>query len=1498
MLNSRFKIILTNRNLYKEIELDSDLNQLKIGTGVECDVRLHKEIFFDSIELLFVKQNSIWSVICSDNLYLSVGDARKLMTKKMNHGDLLEVKYQYSDNIAFALDFLIDFDDGSQKYERLIDVSAMNRLVIGTSNDSNIKIGGQFINNDKLELKVTKEKLIIEKDLTRYGVYINGNRYTAERVINDGDFFSVSNFFFYFKDCKIWTEIRADLIINGLVYIDKKDNSIYPKFVRNTRIVNKINEETIEILDPPSKPQRPKNNLLTRLLPSMGMLIAAGVMAFMGGSMVIMAVISASMAIFTTVVTMIDSNREYKLNSVHRVEKYNAYIENKKQEINKYRKEELQILNNIYISPENEIMYIENFSPHLFERTKKDKDFLVIRLGEGLVEAKRKIKYKIQEKLEIEDDLQLLPEKVCREYRYIKNAPVICDLKNINALGIYGELADRYKFMKNIVLDLVVRHYYADVKFIFVAEPQNAKVVEMYRMLPNVYSDDKKIRTIVSDDESKNLVFEYLFKELILRSQNKSFDNWIVVFFYDEYGFKNHPLCRFINQANELGISFIFFGKTESEIPLGCQKLISLNEDFQGTLVDTSGSLVKQNFIYSNISDESIRQTVDFMAPIYVDEISLEGSLTKSISMFELLNILSVDDLNLEERWNESQVQKSMAAPIGISKSGIIELDLHDKAHGPHGLVAGTTGSGKSEILQTYILSVATLYHPYEIGFVIIDFKGGGMVNQFKNLPHLIGAITNIDGREIDRSLKSIKAELQKRQILFAKADVNHIDKYIIKYKNGEVDIPLPHLVLIVDEFAELKAEQPEFMKELISAARIGRSLGVHLILATQKPSGQVNEQIWSNSKFKLCLKVQSQDDSNEVIKSPLAAEIKEPGRAYLQVGNNEIFELFQSAYSGAPEKIGDNSVKEFSINKVSICGKRSEIFSRKAKKRDGIVTTQLEAIVNYVNTYSRNKGIQKLPSICLPSLEKKIVIKETACIDGKYSIGIYDDPDTQYQGSAWYNFDNENTFIIGASQTGKTNLLQLIIKQIVTNKRANESNFYILDFGSMILKNFEGLNHVGGVVIPSEEEKIKNLFKLLMQEIELRKEKLLKVGVGSIAAYNEAGYKDIPHMYLLLDNFAIFKELFAEKYEDDLLFLAREGITYGISIIVTANSSNGFGYKYMSNFSNHIALACNDNAEYSNMFEHCRMEPLNTPGRMLISINKAVCEAQSFISFEGEKEIDRIATIKSFVEEINSKNVGLMAKKIPEVPEVLDMKYIMSNFSIDVSKYISVALNYQYVEPILFDIYATPQLAIVGRQTENMILFEKALINEVKQNYFDRTTKVYIIDSLSRDLAGYSEEPYVASYTIDYSSLGTIFEHIIEELEKRMNDVMEEGLEILRNQPLIMLIINNNNAFEFISSSKEIMAMYTHIVTKYKAMKVMIIFGGISDENIGYSSCDLLKKIKENRNAFIFSNLAEHKVFDIPAQFVRQNKKSPDSTQGYYLKESEIVKLRFVKEG
>lgn len=1495
---NRYKITLSSNTVYKEVELTTDAQQVKIGTGVDCDVRLRKELFFGNIELLFVKNGAEWSVHCSDNLYLTVGDIRKLMTKNLTHGDVLEIRYQESDNLLFTMDFLIDFDDGKQKYERIIDISGIASLTIGAFANCNIAISGEYVKGDALTLNKTVEGYSVNIQNTTYGVYINGKKAKSGDIIKDGEFLSISDYFFYIKDNKIWTQIRQDMVLNSLQYVDRPEQNSYPKFNRNTRIQTIVNKDVIEVLDPPAKPQKPKENLLTRLLPSMGMLIVSAVMAFFGGAMIAMSAVSGVMAIITSIITLRESKRDYKKGVEDRIEKYNAYIAKKRVEIEKLRDDEKKILDMIYISQSEENERFKVFSPNLFDRTTNDTDFLCVKLGDGSVEANRKVKYKKQERLEVEDELQIVPEQISEEYKYVHSAPVVCDLKSINAVGVVGNEEYRFNILKNLVIDIAARQYFSDVKMIFVAEDRNAKKVSWLRMLPHSYDDNSKLRTIITDNESKNIVFEYLYKELTNREQCKKYDNNIVVFFYDEYGFKNHPISKFVGKAKDLGVTFVFFGEKKSDIPLGCGYIIE-SRDEKALLISTNDSSKSVTFTYPMLRDVDAQQIVELLAPVYSEEISLEGTLTKSISMFEMLNILAVDDLNLEERWKNSQVYRSMAAPIGVTTKGVISLDLHDKAHGPHGLVAGTTGAGKSEILQTYILSVATLFHPYEVGFVIIDFKGGGMVNQFKELPHLLGAITNIDGKEIDRSLKSIKAELQKRQRLFADADVNHIDKYIRKFKTGEVSTPLPHLILIVDEFAELKAEQPEFMKELISAARIGRSLGVHLILATQKPSGQVNEQIWSNSRFKLCLKVQSQEDSNEVLKSPLAAEIKEPGRAYMQVGNNEIFELLQSAYSGAPEKMDDTSIKEFTIYSLSSCGRRTPIYTQKRKKAEGVNTTQLDAIVDYVASYCKKVGATRLPSICLPSLEEYLTIPNDIsdyALDS-LPLGIYDDPDSQYQGLARFNLCDENTMIIGSSQTGKTNLIQSIIRLVTTKFSPKDAVFYIADFGAMYLKNFEHIHHVGGVVTISETERFKNLFKLLTEEVQYRKARFLDCGLSSYMAYREAGYNDLPHIFFVIDNFSAFKEVYADSYEDQFVYLTREGVSCGISIIVTNAATSGLGYRYMSNFACRLAFKCNDASEYMNIFDRCRVQPKDVPGRMLCKLNKELYEMQSFIAFEGEREFDRSNAVKKFIEEINAQYSNEFAKRIPSIPEVLTFDYIEANYNFKMTGYqYPIALDYAHVDIVTLDFKVWNEFCIIGKDAGKKLVATNNIMSAIHHNVLSKPVEMYIIDGVERQLKAKADLSYVEKYTIDYSEIGSIFDSLMPELENRHQMLMEGAMEQLAKCAQIIILVNNKDAVEYISTTKEVLEIYTRIVKQFKSLGVAFIFSDVEDVAIGYSGPELLKRFKESKRAIITSNLQEFKFCDLPSVAIRNNK-TVNVGDVFMLDGSDIARIKLAEE-
>ena len=1273
-MENRYKIILSGNQIYKEAELPADMERVTVGTGIDCTVRLRRDLFFESIQIEFVKESGGWRATCSDNIYFTEGDIRKYMTRKVIHGDTLEVRYQESEGLVFRIDFQIDFDSGSHRCERMINLDRYQTISIGNNSAYEIALSGVYAKREFVRLTRGQGGWTLEVMNSEYGVYHNGKKTEQKEWIKDGDFFSVADYYFFLKGNALWAEIRSDLTVNGLGFGDYPERNGYPRFSRNTRLKTVICEDKIEILDPPSKPQKPKSNLFMKLFPSFGMLIAAGAMAFMGGTMIIFSLISCTIAIITAVVGVMEGKKEFREKTANRIEVYQKYIASKRQEIEECRNREWTERNEIYIPAEQEIQQVETFSPDLFDRTPQDEDFLCVRLGSGPIESARQVNYKKQEKLEIEDDLSLLPEQTASFYKELQNAPVICDLKNVNAVGITGEEADRFELLKLIVTDVALRHFAADVKLFFVAEKEHAGRMHLFRFLPGAYCVQTDTRGIVTDDESKTLIFEYLYKELTMRAQEKRSYPHLLIFFYDEYGYKKHPISQFTEKGKDLGVTFLFFGQTRADIPVGCDYVVQLSGGYRGVLINAAEKSKTVPFVSSQISDTLAVRIVRTLAPVCTDEVSLEGELIKNISMFKMLNILSVEDLDLKARWSASKVTKSMAAPVGVSKTGIVMLDLHDKAHGPHGLVAGTTGSGKSEILQTYILSMATLYHPYEAAFVIIDFKGGGMVNQFAQLPHLLGAITNIDGNAINRSLKSIKAELQKRQKYFAQADVNHIDKYIRKYKAGEVSEPLPHLIIIVDEFAELKAEQPEFMKELISAARIGRSLGVHLILATQKPAGQVNEQIWSNSRFKLCLKVQSKEDSNEVLKSPLAAEIKEPGRAYLQVGNNEIFELFQSAYSGVPEREDEGTGKAFTIYEVPDGGKKVPVYVKKKNKGQEGMNNQLEAIVSYVSEYFRSIQIPQLPDICLPPLREciefppvsKEAVQEQKKEVGFYAwIGVYDDPDHQNQDQYAVNLSAANMIIIGSAQTGKTTILQNVIRSLSEQYTPDEVAIYIIDFASMVLKNFETLNHVGGVVSSSEDEKLKNLFKMLWEEMETRKEKLLSVGVSSFVAYKEAGRTDMKQIVLIIDNLTALKELYFQD-DDELLNLCREGITVGISIVIANAQTAGIGYKYLSSFSNRIALFCNDGNEYSAIFEHCNRRLEHLPGRCFAEVDKQILECQAYLPFAGEKEFERAEAIRGYIEKRNGECTEV-ARKIPLIPPVLSMNYMAQHVCPDV---------------------------------------------------------------------------------------------------------------------------------------------------------------------------------------------------------------------------------------
>ena len=461
------------------------------------------------------------------------------------------------------------------------------------------------------------------------------------------------------------------------------------------------------------------------------------------------------------------------------------------------------------------------------------------------------------------------------------------------------------------------------------------------------------------------------------------------------------------------------------------------------------------------------------------------------------------------------------------------------------------TGSGKSEFIISYILSLAVNYSPLEVQFILIDYKGGGLAGAFENansgkkLPHLVGTITNLDASEIKRSISSIESELKRRRRYFNVArDKNgestvDIYKYQRLYREGKVEEPISHLFIISDEFAELKTQQPEFMDQLISTARIGRSLGVHLILATQKPSGVVDPQIWSNTRFRVCLRVQDKDDSNEVIKCPDAAFLKQTGRFYFQVGYNEVFTLGQAAWAGGKYIPKEKTKKQIDtsisfINNVGQVIRNVETREKKANVENKKYGEELSNVVNYLsdialgeNIKSKPLWLDKIPSFIKISklIEKYNYKSKPGIID--IPVGEYDIPEQQKQSLLTVPISSKgNAIIYGAPGSGKENFIMTLIYESMNLYTPGDINFYIMDFGAEILKVFKGSPYVGDIIQIDEEEKIINLYKMLNNMIKKKKNLFSNYG-GNFFNYNAKSASKVPTIIIILNNFEAYQDTY-----------------------------------------------------------------------------------------------------------------------------------------------------------------------------------------------------------------------------------------------------------------------------------------------------------------------------------------------------------------------------------
>lgn len=702
-------------------------------------------------------------------------------------------------------------------------------------------------------------------------VYLNNVCISQDSLVSSGDVVDINGCEITFNKSNIEiinyssNEIHSNLIKIEKQYGLKNRSVIYQ---RSPRIVYQGSDDPITIAAAPQLEKQEAQGLVKVIVPPLITTSVTVVMSLMlgCGPYVYLAMVTALVSIIMSVTNFVGERKKRLTRNKNRTDNYQIYLKNKLDSINSVAKQFEHALN--YHSPPNEkiLIMLEDYDSRLYEKKNLHHDFLEIRIGLSEQDYSFKVNFEEKEFNEDEDDLAAEAKIIKDLFIKSKALPQTIKLNN-GSVGLVGSEQSLREQVALVINQLAFFHSYHDVEIFHVFKEDDLEFFSAFDFLPHLNSKLIHARANVYSQKTRDQILNSMYQVIKARhnqfEEKKSgsgviFEPNIVLIISDIKQIIDHSIMEFLSkETSHLGVHCIYVDRTMKNLPEHVNTVVEYKNLTEGRIINEDNIFVNKRFLVDHVSPNFNYEMIPRILAGYEHVQTLQSSIPEKVGFLEMFSVESTAELNISERWSKGDPGKSLAVPLGYRAEGdIVYLNLHEKAHGPHGLVAGTTGSGKSEIVQSYILSLALNFHPHDVGFLLIDYKGGGMANLFKDLPHLLGTITNLDKSASMRALISIKAELLRRQQTFLENDVNHIDGYQKLFKEGLVKEPIPHLFMISDEFAELKSEQPDFMKELVSTARIGRSLGIHLILATQKPRGVVDDQIWSNSKFILCLKV------------------------------------------------------------------------------------------------------------------------------------------------------------------------------------------------------------------------------------------------------------------------------------------------------------------------------------------------------------------------------------------------------------------------------------------------------------------------------------------------------------------------------------------------------------------------------------------------------------------------------------------------------------------
>jgi len=665
-------------------------------------------------------------------------------------------------------------------------------------------------------------------------------------------------------------------------------------------------------------------------------------------------------------------------------------------------------------------------------------------------------------------------------------------------------------------------------------------------------------------------------------------------------------LTQVIERGADSGIYTVFLAPTVESLPAACRTFI----DATGGLENATVGYVRSGEDFESVKVEGVSNSYAHvfakrLAPV-VDSSSVEidaSDIPRSVNLLSLVGTEAAETpSSVVERWrqNNSVIDRSGAQLGRLKRAGTLKafvgqgspdaMTLDLRTQGPHALVGGTTGSGKSEFLQAWVLGMAAEYSPDRVTFLFVDYKGGSAFADCVALPHCVGLVTDLSPHLVRRALTSLRAELHHREHLFNRKKAKDL---LELEKRRDPETP-PALVLVIDEFAALAGEVPEFVDGVVDIAQRGRSLGIHLIMATQRPAGVIKDNLRANTNLRVALRMADESDSKDVVGDPIAGTFDPsiPGRGIAKTGPGRLVS-FQSAYAGGwtgnVATKAEVRVAELRFGALVLWEPNSEPESE-AHDEDLGPNDQKRLVRNLIDA----TDLASIPAPRRPWLDDLATTVDITDLpvqsDSQIVLGRADIPERQLQDAVYFTPDRDGSMLVyGTSGSGKSATLRSIAAASGMRPELGDVEVYGLDFGSGSLRSLDALPHVGSIITGDDAERVQRLLRTLGEMLDRRGRSFSEANAASLTEYREITGEREPRVILLIDGFGQFKAEWDATtarlpFYNVFMRILGEGRPLGVHVIATADRSGSVPSAVSANVSKRIVLRLADESAYQTL--------------------------------------------------------------------------------------------------------------------------------------------------------------------------------------------------------------------------------------------------------------------------------------------------------------------------